>query len=90
MKTYLIKLLVLLGVVGSLYACKKSESVKECPLQTYHIDCTTREYNWVDASFDTWTNHETLQANCPEDVQKMAESMSYGDEQEYKHCHVVL
>ena len=78
---------LLLITLASMPACKKSG--KECPLQTYNVECAQSSIDEVFGGYGTSTQQYTIQANCPEDAKKMAEDMSYNFGQSYKRCHVV-
>lgn len=80
-------IVLLFMVVVSFPACKKSG--KECALHTYKVECNQSSIDLVFGGYNTGTHQYTIQANCPEDAQKMAEDMSYNFGQSYKLCHVI-
>ena len=83
------KTLFFISFLSFVISCKKSESKKACPVQTYKIECTTSAWDSFLGRYDTGTQQGTIQANCPEDAQKMATDMSYGFGQTYKHCKII-
>ena len=69
-------------------SCKK-ESIKQCPLQTYKIQCDTKSLNFEFGVYNTGTETFFIEANCPDDANKAAKDMSYDLGQLYKHCRVI-
>jgi hypothetical protein len=83
----IIALLFLLMI--SIPACKKSGIHKQCPLQTYNLECRISTYDAVFGGYDRGIQYMTIQTHCPEDAQKLADDMSYNFGNTYKSCHII-
>lgn len=84
MKTLLFTCLVILFI-----SCKKEDSQKQCPLQTFKIQCDTSTWDLEFGGYNTGTDNGTIQANCPKDAAKVAKDMSYDLGEVYKHCRII-
>lgn len=81
------KTILVIVILFFVISCKKNS--KECPLQTYTIECAERSPDAVFGGYNTGTNQYTIQSNCPEDAEKEAKNMSYDFGSQYRRCRVV-
>lgn len=78
-------LVLLFFGMASMVACDKGE--KECPLNTFRIECDESSVDFVFGGYLTGTHQYTIQASyCLDDGQKLADDMSYDFGQSYRHC----
>lgn len=77
----------LLSLLLFFVSCKKNK--RECPEQTYNIECNVSTPDFEFGGYLIDVDHFTIQSNCLEDAQKQASDMSYKYGQWYKICRVL-